>query len=97
MPEVLKKSNGEVDYTKLFMGLAMAIVLVLQQWQSYKIAEIQTVGEVNKINFMSKDKIEQRLEDLEKVFMNKEKLIKYLDKVEARLNRLEEERWVVLY
>ena len=92
MPEVLKKSNGEVDYTKLFMGLAMAIVLVLQQWQSYKIAEIQTVGEVNKINFMSKDKIEQRLEDLEKVFMNKEKLIKYFDKVEARLNRLEEER-----
>jgi len=90
MPEILKKTNGETDWTKIFGGLAVALVMILQQWQSYKIAEIKAQGEINKINFMSKDEIEKRLETLENKFMDREELRLHMQRIDDEIKRVEQ-------
>ena len=57
MPEILKNSRGELDYSKLFLALASSLILVIQALQSWHIAEIKAQGEVNKVNFLSKEKV----------------------------------------
>ena len=41
MPEVLKKDNGDIDWTKLFMGFAVAVVFIMQQYHTIKLADIK--------------------------------------------------------
>jgi len=89
MPEIVKKPNGEVDWSKVFMGFAVALVLVLQQWQSYRIAEIKAQGEVNSVNFMSKDQIEKRLEMLEAKFMDRKELRLHIQRIDDRMSDIE--------
>jgi len=79
MPEILKKPNGDTDYTKLFMGFAVALVVIIQQLQVYHIADIKAQSEANKIMFMSKDAIH-------KVQV---KAIGELNRLVARVERLE--------
>ena len=57
MPNILKQPNGDIDYSKIFMGFAMASVIVIQSLQTWHIAEIKAQGEVNRVNFMDKDKV----------------------------------------
>lgn len=66
MPEILKKPNGDVNWSSIFMGFAMAAVLILQQIQTMEIANIKTQAEVNSINFMDKDRVNKLADDLEK-------------------------------
>ena len=66
MPEILKKPNGDVNWSSIFMGFAMATVLVLQQIQTMEIATIKTQAEVNSINFMDKGRVNKFVDDLEK-------------------------------
>ena len=89
MPEVLKKPNGEMSWERIFMGIGMAVVLILQQWQSYRIAEIKVQGEVNKVNFMSKEAIERRLEKLESKFMDRSELMMHIKSIDERMTTLE--------
>ena len=42
MPEILKKGNGEIDWSKVFMGFAVAVVFIMQQWHSMQMADIKT-------------------------------------------------------
>ena len=84
MPDILKKDNGDIDYSKLFMGFAMALVLVLQQWQSYRLAEIKAQGEVNAIQFMKKDEVVRRLNHMDEKFMQKDELLEHLKRLEER-------------
>ena len=72
MPEILKNTDGTTNWTAVIASLGAMLVLVLQQWQSYRIAEIQTQASVNKANFMDKtevleieQKLRQRVEALE--------------------------------
>lgn len=65
MPDVLKHPNGDTNWVAIFSGIAAAIVLILQQWQTYKIAELRTQAEVNKINFLAKDEVYKLANDLE--------------------------------
>ena len=65
MPEILKHQNGETNWVAIFSGVAASIVLILQQWQTYKIAELRTEAEVNKINFLAKDEVYKIANDLE--------------------------------
>jgi len=90
MPEVLKHNNGDTDWTKVFMAVAAALVLVLQQWQSYRIAEIKAQGEINRINFMSKDEIEKRLEQLENKFMDREELRLHMQQLDDKIKEIAE-------
>ena len=79
MPDILKKPNGDTDYTKLFMGFAVALVVVIQQLQVYHIADIKAQAEANKVMFMSKD-------DIHKVQV---KAINELNRLVSRVERLE--------
>ena len=99
MPEILKKPNGDTDYTKLFMAFAAAIVLILQQWQTYKIAELKAEAEVSKVKFLDKEKVyaiendlENRLLKLEEKFVPANELIERFDNIERRLDALEEKK-----
>ena len=82
MPEILKHGNGDIDYSKIAMGFAMALVLVLQQWQSYRLAEIKAQGEVNAIQFMKKDEVVKRLNHMDDVYMKKDELLYHLKLLE---------------
>jgi len=79
MPEMLKKPNGDTDYTKVFMGFAVALVVVIQQLQVYHIADIKAQSEANSVMFMSKD-------DIHKVQIE---AIDRLNKLVSRVERLE--------
>ena len=60
MPEILK-TNGQTDYPKIFMGFAASLVLVLQQWQTYKIAnELQKRMDAMEDGFISKGELPHR-------------------------------------
>lgn len=79
MPELLQNKDGSTNWNAIFMGFAAALVLIMQQWQTYKIAEIKTQAEVNSVNFLSKDKVLQIEQDI----------INRVDKIENRLDVLE--------
>ncbi len=42
MPEILKKVNGEVDWNKLFMGFAVALVFIMQQYHAMQVADLKS-------------------------------------------------------
>jgi len=82
MPDILKNSAGGIDYSKIAMGFAVAFVVVLQQWQTYRIAEIKAQGEITKIQFITKDAVNKRLDHMDDVFMKKTELLHHLQKLE---------------
>ena len=41
MPEILK-TNGEIDYQKLFMAFAMAVVFIMQQYHAMQVADLKS-------------------------------------------------------
>ncbi len=41
MPEILK-TNGEMDYQKLFMAFAMAVVFIMQQYHAMQVADLKS-------------------------------------------------------
>jgi len=47
MPEMIQKTDhlghptGDVDWSKIFMGFAMALVFVMQQWHSIQMSDIK--------------------------------------------------------
>ena len=71
---MLKKKNGEPDWSKVFMAFAAAFVLVLQQWQSYRIAEIQAEAKANKESFMPRKEVNEHVRRLEASYMPKEEI-----------------------
>ena len=96
MPDLLKDKNGDTNWSAIFMGFAMALVIVMQQYQTMHIAEIKTQGEVNAINFMEKDEIEniqkdlmKRIEYVELHTMPKDIVGKILGTINGRISALE--------
>ena len=86
MPDFVKHSNGEVDWSKLFMGFAMAIVLIIQQFQTYHIADLKAQAGIQEKLFMPKERVLKKeaaaLDRLNKV-------VNALDAVASRLDKLE--------
>ena len=41
MPELLK-TDGEIDYQKLFMAFAMAVVFIMQQYHAMQVADLKS-------------------------------------------------------
>jgi len=79
MPDFVKHSNGEIDWSKLFMGLAMAIVLIIQQFQTYHIADLKAQGSIQEKLFMPK----------ERVLKKEAEALKRLESMDRRLERIE--------
>jgi len=90
MPDILKMPNGNTDWSKIGLAIAASVIMILQQWQSYRIAEIKAQGEINKVNFMSKDEIEKRLETLENKFMDREELRLHMQRIDDEIKRVEQ-------
>jgi len=80
MPEKIKKVVGETSWSTIFMGLAMALVVVMQQYQTMRIAEIKTLAEVNRINFMDKEAVETLAHSLE------DRIVALEHKVDIKVN-----------
>ena len=103
MPDLLKDKEGNTNWSALFMGFAMALVIVMQQYQTMHIAEIKVQGEINTINFMHKDEVRQiqadlmsRVEYVELHTMPKDVVGKILGTINGRISALEEkehEHW----
>ena len=82
MPDIVKNAHGDLDWTKVFMGFAMALVVILQQWQAYRIAEIKAQGEITRIQYITKEAVTKRLDHMDDVFMKKNELLHHLQKLE---------------
>ena len=96
MPEILKNKDGNTNWSAIFMGFATALVLIMQQWQTYKIAEIKTQAEVNAANFMARDKVVKIADDLrnevnylEQHMLDKGVIMESIKNIEDRVSRLE--------
>ena len=82
MPDVLKDKYGDTDWTKILMAFGAMAVLILQQFQSYRIAEIQAQGKVNAVQFMKREEVVRRLDNMDDVFMKKNELLHHLKMLE---------------
>ncbi len=89
MPDVLKKPNGEPDFSKIFMAFAAAFVLVLQQWQSYRIAEIQATAKANQEAFMPRKEVNEHIRRVESSYVPKEEVLSIFKDVDERLKNIE--------
>jgi len=86
MPDFVKHSNGEMDWSKLFMGLAMAVVLIIQQFQTYHLADLKAQASIQEKLFMPKDRVlRKENEALAKLKLALDKL----DAIEKRLDKIE--------
>ena len=79
MPDFVKHSNGEIDWSKLFMGIAMAIVLIIQQFQTYHIADLKAQAVIQEKIFMPKDR----------VLRKEAEALKKLEVISQRLTQIE--------
>ena len=83
MPDILKKPDGGTDWSKFFMGFAVAFVFVMQSYSQMQ--HNQTRAEINDIHKTYTPSTEIRA-DLE---VNKETLKAVLADIDARLLKLE--------
>jgi len=80
MPEILQKANGDTDWTKLFMGFAVALVVIIQQFQTYHIADLKAQAAIQERVFMPK----------ERVLRKEAEALKLMDVISDRLDKIEE-------
>ena len=70
MPDMIKKDNGDIDWSKLFMGFAMALVFVMQQYHAIQVEDLRAnivpraEYTAHRENLMDKDVIMAALKEL---------------------------------
>ena len=70
MPEILKKQNGDIDFSKLFMGFALALVYVMQSYHAIQVSELKNTVvpraeyEIKHQEVMDKDMILAAIKEL---------------------------------
>ena len=89
MPEILK-TKGELDLSKLFMAFGAMLVLVLQQWQSYRIAEIQATAKANKESFKPRKEVNDHIRRVEDAYMPKEEIKALAKDINDKLDFIEQ-------
>ena len=62
MPEILKNNSGETNWNLIISAFFAGAILLLQQFQTYRIAEIKAQAEVNKQQLLTADEIETKIE-----------------------------------
>lgn len=80
MPESIKNLDGSTKWIAIFSAIAASVVLILQQWQTYRVAELKTEAEVTRVNFLAKEEVDRLSNSI------KERL----SKIEHRVSKLEE-------
>jgi len=95
VPEILKNSDGSTNWAAIFAGFGAMVVLILQQWQTYKIAELREEASVQKIMFLDKDtvykiekELQKRMQHLEDEYIPRNDLNNRLERMEKDIDRL---------
>ena len=78
MPEFVKKDNGETDWSKIFMGAAIAAVYIMQQFHAMQVSNLREVVVPRSEYTMHQNKV-----------MDKDVILDALDRLEERLDTLE--------
>jgi len=89
MPEILKNRDGTTNWTALIAAIGATVVLILQQWQTYKIAEIKAEAEVQRVMFLEKDKVYAIEKDLQNRMQHLESEYIPRNDLNGRLQRIE--------
>ena len=74
----MRKPDGSFDYSKFFMGLAVAIVFVLQQWHAMQLEDVKNT-------IVPRVEYEKHRDST----MDKDEILKALQMVNSRLNSME--------
>ncbi len=90
MPELLKNEKGKMDLSKVFRAFAAAFVLILQQWQAYRIAEIQAEAKANKESFMPRKEVYEHIQKVEDSYVPKNEMMAVFKDVDKRLKDIEQ-------
>ncbi len=80
MPDFVKHSNGDMDWSKLFMGLAVAIVFIMQQYHTIQVADL-------KASVVPRPEYESRQEqvmDKDLILMSIKELHEKIDKLDKK-------------
>jgi len=80
----------------IFTAFAAAIIMILQQWETYRLNEIKTEGEINDKHFMKRLEIEDlyrgldnRIIKIETNFIDRDLIIHKVDEYNRRIEKLE--------
>ncbi len=79
MPEIIKKDNGDIDYQKLFMAAAMAVVFIMQQYHAMQVADLKS-------NIVPRAEYEIKQQEV----MDKDIILAAIKELHDRIDRSEE-------
>ena len=97
MPDFIQKTHnglptGETDWSKIFMGFAMALVFVMQQWHSIEVSDIKaSMVPRAEIQAHTQNFRREFKEDNDK-FMNRTEILDAFRDFSKRIEFLEEEK-----
>ena len=74
----MNKPDGTFDYSKFFMGLAVAVVFVMQQWHAMKLEDLKT-------QVVPRKEIEQQTTK----FMHRDTILSAINRLNNRMDILE--------
>ena len=78
MPDFVKHSNGEIDWSKLFMGFALALVYIMQSYHAMQVADL-------KANMVPRQEIDRKADKI----MDKSDIMTALSSLNNRLDAME--------
>ena len=78
MPDFVKHSNGDIDYQKLFMAFAMAVVFIMQQYHAMQVADLKS-------NVVPRSEYELKHQEV----MDKDIILAAIKELHDRIDRIE--------
>ena len=78
MPDFVKHSNGDVDWSKMFMGFALALVYIMQSYHAMQVADL-------KANMVPRQEIDRKADKI----MDKSDIMTALSSLNNRLDAME--------
>ena len=78
MPDFVKHSNGDIDWSKLFMGFALALVYIMQSYHAMQVADL-------KANMVPRQEIDRKADKI----MDKSDIMTALISLNNRLDAME--------
>ena len=78
MPDFVKHSNGDIDWSKMFMGFAVALVFVMQQYHAMQVSDLKS-------NVVPRAEYEVKHQDV----MDKDVILAAIKELHDRIDRIE--------
>ena len=78
MPDFVKHSNGDIDWSKMFMGFAVALVFVMQQYHAMQVSDLKS-------NVVPRAEYEVKHQDV----MDKDVILAAIKELHDRIDRID--------